>query len=99
MAATSAAVRSRGVSLVAFSEVQGGGFVVIAQSFFHESSNLELDRSLRRHLDRFERLGVLRLAGAAVFDLEDAEVAELEPVAPAKLHDDVVEESLDDLFD
>ena len=80
-----------------------GGFRIrshaLLEFLFHESADLELHGPFRRDVDALEGLGVLRGPRGATFGLEDAEVAELQPVAPAEFFDDLIEERLDDLLD
>src|SRR5690606_33151068 len=61
----------------------------------HAAAGLEADGTLGWHGHALEGLGVLGGAGGAVLDLEDAEVAELDPVALPKLVHDLVEEVLE----
>ena len=71
----------------------------VVQMLFHEPADLELDGPLSGDVYLFHGLGVLRDTSRAITQLEDAEIAALQPVTATELFNDLVKEMLNDPFD
>lgn len=73
--------------------------IVADERLFHQASDLELYSTLRWHLYRCERFGVLSLSSAALLNFKNAKIPKLKSISLAKLHDDRVQKTLNDFLD